>query len=373
MSAASAVVLAAGFSSRMREFKPLARVGGAALLERAVTSLRSVGVADVTVVAGYRAGALSELAGRLEARVAVNHHYEDGMYSSVRTGMAALPDEAGKVLVLPVDCSLVRPETIGRLLRAADHAPGLVHYPAVDGRRGHPPLIDASLRGEIIAEEPSGGLQALLASHEDEALDVEVADPGVFTDIDTDDDLRDARSRAAGERIPDREECLALLWAQGATDQIVAHSKAVAEVGDRLAAALNGAVQHVYAPLVTAGSLLHDVTRSEPRHAEAGAELLERLGLPRVAAVVRPHMDLELSTACGIGEAEVVYLADKVVAGDQIVGLATKWAQRRVDFAARPDEMPFMEARMAVAAEIARVVEETAQAAGLEELAGGMP
>ena len=72
----------------------------------------------------------------------------------------------------------------------------------------------------------------------------------------------------------------------------VAHSRAVAAVAAALAAALNARGQHLCEPLVLAGGLLHDIARAQPRHPDAGADLLEGLGYPRAAGVVRLHMEL---------------------------------------------------------------------------------
>ena len=357
MTSVTAVVLAAGYSSRMSEFKPLAEIGGRPLLERVVAGLHDVGVADVVVVAGHHADDVLELVRRLPARAVVNEGYAEGMYSSVRAGIAAAGEEPGKILLLPVDCGLVRPETTGRLLRAAERTPGVVHYPVFEGRRGHPPLVDTALRNTILDERPEGGLRELLAACETEAVEVPVADPAVHLDVDTDDDLRGARSYALGERVPGAQECEALLRTRHLPQQVVAHSRVVAELGERLTLRLNAAGQHLCAPLVSAGCLLHDVARTEPHHAEAGAALLAELGFRRVAALVARHLDIDFEPACGVGEAEVVYLADKLVAGDAEVTLEERLSRRRATLAARPEALPFMEARMAAAAAIEREIE----------------
>jgi molybdenum cofactor cytidylyltransferase len=56
---AAALVLSAGFSERMGDFKPLMTLGGETLLERAVRLFRSVGVKAVHVVVGHRAAQLT--------------------------------------------------------------------------------------------------------------------------------------------------------------------------------------------------------------------------------------------------------------------------------------------------------------------------
>ena len=290
MEQVAAIVLAAGSSSRMGAFKPLLEVEGRTLLERAVSVFMEAGVRDVVVVAGHRRDEVAAAAARAGARVISNPGYDQGMFSSLRMGMLGLDPSVTRFFVLPADVPLVRPETIGRLLRQGRVARGgaaEVVYPLRDGVEGHPPLLDGALRAEIRAADPPGGLRELLLGHAAASAVVEVDDPGVLLDADTPEDLARIRGLAAGEGLPDAARCLHLLAEQGVPRARIDHSLIVTAVATALTTALNERRQHLIAPLVTAGALLHDVAREQPRHAEAGAALLERLGYPRVAAVVR--------------------------------------------------------------------------------------
>ncbi len=333
----AAIVLAAGRSLRMSAFKPLAEVEGRTLLEWAMGGFFAAGVEDVVVVTGHRGAEVAPVATRAGAAVVPNHDFDAGMFSSVRAGAEALDPGVARFFLLPADVPLVRPETIGRLARdggsrsAGDEPPPEVVYPAVAGATGHPPLIAAALRAEILAAGPAGpagGLRALLMDHIQRSAIVEVGDPGVLLDADTQEDLVRVRGRAAGEGLPDEARCLQLLAENGVGQDRLAHSNAVAAVAVALAAALDARGQHLCEQLVHAGALLHDVARARPRHADAGADLLERLQYPRVAAVVRRHMELPAGDGADVDEGQVVYLADKLVRGARVVGLDERFAVR---------------------------------------------
>jgi molybdenum cofactor cytidylyltransferase len=333
----AAIVLAAGRSSRMSAFKPLAEAEGRTLLEWAIGGFRGAGVEDVVVVTGHRGAEVAPVATRAGAVAVANHGFADGMFSSVRAGVEALDPGVARFFLLPADVPLVRPETIGKLARdggsrsGGDEPPPEVVYPAVAGATGHPPLIAASLRAEILAAGPAGpagGLRALLMDHIRRSAIVEVDDPGVLLDADTEEDLARVRERAAKEGLPDETRCLQLLLENGVGPDRLAHSRAVAAVAGALAAALDEHGQHLCEPLVRAGALLHDVARAQPRHADAGADLLERLHYPRVAAVVRRHMELSAGAGADVDEGQVVYLADKLVQGARVVGLEERFAVR---------------------------------------------
>jgi hypothetical protein len=157
-------------------------------------------------------------------------------------------------------------------------------------------------------------------------LDVE--DPGVLLDVDTADDLQHLRTVAVREDLPSEQQCVTLLQEHGASPELVAHSKAVGAVAIAIGAAIQEQNHCLCLPLLAAGALLHDIARSQPGHGEAGARLLVRLGYPRLAPVVRPHMRLGRDAEGDIGEAQIVYLADKLVEGARFVGLEARFETR---------------------------------------------
>jgi molybdenum cofactor cytidylyltransferase len=351
----SAIVLAAGHSSRMGELKPLLSLGGRTLLERAVAVFTSVGIDDVVVVTGHRGDEVAAVAGALGARPVANPRYDDGMYTSVQTGAAAVAEDR-RFFLLPVDCPLVRPETAGRVARAGAAAGAEVALPAHAGRTGHPPLLAPVLRAAILAAEPAGGLRELLAGRPQ--LRVEVDDPGVLHDVDTRADFEALRAAAAAEDLPSERRCLELLREGRGDEARVAHCAAVASVAAALTAALNERHQCLCAPLVVAAALLHDVARDEPRHAEAGADLLQRLGYARLAPLVRGHMRLGAPLADQLDEAQIVYLADKLVLGDRVVTLDERFGARLQQVAADPDAWEGVLARLAEARGVQARVEQ---------------
>jgi molybdenum cofactor cytidylyltransferase len=110
--APSAIVLAAGLSSRMRELKPLLPLDGVPAVLRVAGAYRAVGLEPV-VVLGFGAELVAPVLERHGVSYVVNHGFEDGMYSSVRCGVRALPPDTRAFFVHPVDCALVRSETLG--------------------------------------------------------------------------------------------------------------------------------------------------------------------------------------------------------------------------------------------------------------------
>jgi CTP:molybdopterin cytidylyltransferase MocA len=348
MDAPSAIVLAAGYSSRMGELKPLVELGGRTLLARAVTTFRSIGVEDVVVVTGHRGDEVAASAEELGARPVANPRFDDGMYSSVQAGVAAVA-EGRRFFLLPVDCPLVRPETAGRLARAGAAAGAEVVLPVHGGIPGHPPLLGPGLRDEILAGEPPGGLRELLTGRPEPALRVEADDPGMLFDADTAADLERLCELAAREDLPSERRCRDLLRESGVGPERVAHCEAVAAVAAALTTALGERGECLCVPLVVAAALLHDVARAEPRHGDAGGALLDELGYPRVAPIVRRHMRLGDALGEVLDETQIVFLADKLVQDDRLAGLDARFAVRFARWAGDPDALAGVRERLAEA------------------------
>ena len=353
MSAAAlrAVILAAGLSSRMRELKPLLPLDGVPAVVRVAHAYRDVGL-EAVVVLGFGAERVAPLLDAHGVPSVVNHDFEDGMYSSVRCGVRALPPDVRAFFVHPVDCALVRSETLGLLARSAGELPTTVVYPVHGAERGHPPLVPAALRAAILTEEPKGGLKELLTREEAGARDVHADDPNVLLDMDDAAAYARLADLAARERVPAPAACRELLGRLGTPAPVVAHSVAVACLACRLGVALRTSGVCLDLKLLEAAALLHDVARAAPAHAAAGAAVLDDEGYPRVGAVVRFHMQLPGPPPDLPGEREVLYLADKLTVGGRAVDLDAKRERAEASFASDPEALHAARARL----EAARVI-----------------
>lgn len=352
------VVLAAGFSSRMGEFKPLLTLGDATVLERVVTLFQGAGVGDVRVVTGHRAAELEPLLSRLGVRSVANPDYRDGMFSSVAAGAATIGAEVEAFFVLPVDVPLVRTETVRRLLDAWRQGRGDVVYPCFLGERGHPPLIAGRHAREIAGWQGAGGLRGVLARWEPTAREVEVADQNILCDMDTPEEYRLMRERSERLDIPTEAECRALLERVLRVDSpILRHGQAVAEVAVQLAKELNRAGRFLDVPLLEAAGLLHDLARGESDHARTGARRLREMGYGAVADLVATHMELTVPEREPVGGAEVLYLADKLVQEERRVSLSQRFRAAMERHCDNPAVLGAVAGRLKTAQDIQRRLE----------------
>jgi CTP:molybdopterin cytidylyltransferase MocA len=189
-----AIVLAAGRSSRMGRAKALLPFDERdTFLSRIVRTFLDAGVDDVVVVVGHDAEAIVESlsASGLRARVAVNVEYDRGQLSSLIAGLAVV-DRPGvaALLVTLVDVPLVSASTIRAVVDCYRQTRAPIVRPTSGERHGHPLLIDRSLFDALRAANPATGAKPVIRAHASAAGDVEVADEGAFTDIDTEEEYR---------------------------------------------------------------------------------------------------------------------------------------------------------------------------------------
>ncbi len=186
----SAIILAAGFSSRMQEFKPLIRIKGRTFVEHAIALFRTTGIEEIVTVVGHRAPELSPVVQAAASRCVLNADYTDGMYSSIQAGVKALKHPGEAFFILPVDIPLVRPATVRQLAAGFDqHTAPLVCYPLFQSKRGHPPLINSRLIDALLRYDGKGGLREFLRGYENQAVSIPVEDPFIRLDADTPQDL----------------------------------------------------------------------------------------------------------------------------------------------------------------------------------------
>lgn len=183
------LILAAGLSSRMGDFKPLMPVRDRTLIESSIQSVLNGGAAQVLVVLGHRA---DEVEAVIRARYTAqqvplcrNSDYAaTDMLASCKIGLAALPP-CGAFFFLPGDMPAIAQETFFALCAARAKTGARVIFPTLAGRRKHPPLVGVECIPAILAYDGPGGLRGVWQQLEGEIAHVPVDDTGCLLDTDT--------------------------------------------------------------------------------------------------------------------------------------------------------------------------------------------
>ena len=356
---AFALILAAGFSSRMApHFKPLLELpfpgGPATALARLCALYRSEGV-EPLVVGGHRFEETKEAAQACEARFALNPKPEQGMLSSVKAGLCALPEDCTAFFVHPVDVPLVRRMTIRLVLEATKQSHAKIFIPSFQGKAGHPPLIRGELRQILLEKDSADGLRGLLREYGGKAQTVATADSFILKDMDNAEAYRTLCGLAPTLDCLAPQEAAALLELLDVPPKGMAHARAVAALASAFTDALNEAKNAgLDRRLARSGALLHDMCKGQPKHEEAAGRLLRGWGLERMARLVEDHRDIDLPPDMPLTERELIFLADKYVYGSRPVSLEQRFEQKLELYADSTEACEAIRARRGRAIAMAR-------------------
>ncbi len=322
----TAVILAAGYSSRMGCFKPLLKIGEQTFLERAVSLFRDTGIRDIRVVVGDRRERIEPILEKAGIQTIVNAANSREMFSSVLAALHELEPVVRSIMLLPVDIPLVRSWTIRYLLQKHYLGRDRILIPCFQGKRGHPVIIPANHFSVIKQWTGKDGLRGAFSRLADKTTSVPVADAGILFDVDTPHDYEALKKRWLNNAVPTREECEAILKDVVCVEErIYAHGLAVSRVAEKICNALVRSGGLLDCNQVIAAGLLHDLAKGNPRHDQKAAEMLTEMGYAGIAPIVAAHTDIACSPDEPVNPSEVLYLADKMVSGTAIVSLKRRF------------------------------------------------
>lgn len=319
----TAIILSAGYSSRMGAFKPLLKFGKYTAVETAVNTFKASGIKNIIVITGHRGDEIVKVLKNSGVKCIENENFSQGMYSSVLKGLDFMEVNVDAFFILPVDISLVKKHTIEILKdKYGQYNKGIV-YPTFNGKKGHPPLIDCKYKNIIMENSEDGGLKNILNKFEDDSISVPVFDKSILMDMDHKEDY-DKLLKYFNLGVPDREECYSILNAYDLPDNIIKHCTKVSQMALYILNELNQNGCNFNESIIEAAALLHDIARKSKNHAKVGAEILTSLGYENIGNIIATHMEIKVNEKEDITENELLYLADKLIKEDRFIPLENR-------------------------------------------------
>ena len=193
------LVLAAGRGTRMGgSNKMLADLQGKPIVRRTVEAALASGARPVVVVTGHEGERVAAALKGLDVKLVHNSDYADGISTSVKAGISALPSDIEAVAVALGDMPEINGGLIDRLAHAINPAGGaLVAVPTREGRRGNPVVWSRRFFEDLAKLEGDTGARHLIVQHNEAVIEVPVEDEGAFLDIDTPEALAQANAKRA--------------------------------------------------------------------------------------------------------------------------------------------------------------------------------
>ena len=188
-----AVLLAAGRSSRMGgSNKLLALFDGEPLVRRTAARVLAAKTAGTVLVTGYQRELVEEALQGLDLVLVHNPDFAEGLSTSLKAGIAAVPVSADGVLVVLGDMPGVTSDDIDRLIGVFRASGGAsIVRAAYDGKRGNPVILPRSLFAAVADLHGDTGARHLVEAGDVDVIDVDIG-PGAAVDVDTPEALANA-------------------------------------------------------------------------------------------------------------------------------------------------------------------------------------
>ena len=190
------IVLGAGRSSRMGgPNKLLEEINGKPLIRIVTEHVLASKARPVTVVTGHQRERVEAALKGLPVRFVHNPDFADGLGTSLRAGIAALPPEPDGAIVCLGDMPQVDAAIIDKMIGAFDPDSGaLVVIPTIDGKRGNPVLWSRRFFPDLMAVEGDVGARHLIGRYTEAVAEVPLTGTAALTDVDTPEALKAVRA-----------------------------------------------------------------------------------------------------------------------------------------------------------------------------------
>lgn len=353
------LVVAAGMSSRMKAFKPLMKLGEKTLIEHVVDTLREGGAQEIVVVTGNRAVEIEKQLASRNIHFIRNENYAiTSMFQSVKLGLRYLNNRCDEFFFLPGDIPLFKVSSLRAMKKEMSDRKCAVVQPMYNGKHGHPLLFSVDCIKYLLLHDGTMGMKGAMESLTGEKVELILPDKGILMDADTQEDYKVLNAYFLNMKIPEEKVCMEILRYFKADEGTIEHCIAVAELATDIAIRLKNKGHTLNIALVRAGALLHDIARRQNNHAARGSEWLRELGYYEIARIVEEHMDLSEKAVKLLDERAVVYLADKLVIGNQRVSIERRFQRAINRFSEDSDAMDAVKIRMRNANKILKTIEQ---------------
>lgn len=186
----TAIILAAGTSSRMGKPKQLLEVNGKCMLDHTIQAALNAGIGLPIVVLGANAKQIESQSALLSCCTKVlNQQYHLGQSTSLIKGVLSSPSCSTAYIFLLADQPSVKGALIREMMNEFEKQKTDILYPVYQGQRGNPVIISSELRNQLLLSTGDTGAKFLFSNSALKIVSYPVDTKAVITDIDTPEDF----------------------------------------------------------------------------------------------------------------------------------------------------------------------------------------
>lgn len=181
----SAIVLAAGFSSRMKTNKLALQYGPTTVLNHVILELVKSKVDEIIVVTTQNEN--------IEGVITViNPHPQKGLTSSIKIGVNAASGQSAGYMICLADMVKLSSEDYTLLAEEFNKAysknPSCILLPRFNREKGNPVIFSSKYKSEILHHEDPEGCKGIIKQHPDQIVWIDMDNDAVLIDMDTPED-----------------------------------------------------------------------------------------------------------------------------------------------------------------------------------------
>lgn len=184
------IILAAGSSVRYGSPKQLVEFRGRSLIQRAVDEADASKADHVFLVLGNSSSEILEKIDLGRAQVVFNKDYAKGISTSIKAGLANVPNDCASVIIMVADQPFLTHEHLNRLISEENKFNGRIIALSYRGEPRNPVLIPTELLRELESLEGDEGAKSMVRKNPSTIL-IEIPESEIFLDVDTKDSLVD--------------------------------------------------------------------------------------------------------------------------------------------------------------------------------------
>jgi molybdenum cofactor cytidylyltransferase len=184
----TAIILAAGDSTRMGEPKMLMPWGRSTVLQTVISTFQAADVRDILLVTGGAREQVERLVGKTVQTIYNENYKKSGMLGSIQIGLTAKMREASAALICLGDQPQVQEGSVRSVCDTFLKTRSNLVVPSFQKQRGHPWLVARALWDEILLMRDPETMRDFLSRHEKEIKYAYCDTPTILQDVDTPED-----------------------------------------------------------------------------------------------------------------------------------------------------------------------------------------
>ena len=183
----SAIVLASGYSKRLKENKLMVLIDGIPLIERVLREVCLSNVDEIIFV--YREDEIKKIGEKFNVNCVLNRNAERGMSESLKLGVRASSNDTDAYMFFVGDQVFLDYLLINEIIDCFRVNSDEIVIPLCKGEKTNPVCFPSLYREQLLALEGDAGGRQIIQKQKDHLKYLEILSENLCLDLDTEEDL----------------------------------------------------------------------------------------------------------------------------------------------------------------------------------------